>query len=462
MNKPILTTTIAALATAPHPSAVAIVRVSGPDARNFSEELFTSKTALFDAPRTVVFGSLLNPENGTLIDKALGIAMPGPHSFTGEDVVEFHLHGNPLIATKLLRSLYALGAVPAEPGEFTKRAFLNGKLDLLQAEAVGDMISASSEAALNLAREQIEGRLSQAIDTIAEPLRDAVAEIEAALDFPDEDISPDTGASLQWKIKSAQQIITKLIGSYNYGHIVKEGFRVLLCGQPNVGKSSILNELLGKKRAIVSAVSGTTRDLIEEEATFSGYRFVFCDSAGIRSTDDVVEKIGVELAVEKISWADLVLFVVDATDKSESWREVLTFLQPRAKQIWMVINKIDLEPDAVGKIYCDTQICHRNLYISVQTKNGTEYLVEALVEEVARHAGIDSASETLTNERQLNALKRADESIEKALTLFKTSTPLEVISLELRAALQAIEEIVGKTYQEDILGRIFSKFCIGK
>jgi tRNA modification GTPase len=461
MNKPVLSTTIAALATAPHPSAVAIVRVSGQDSRKFCTELFKAKTHPFDSPRTATFGSLVE-QSGALIDKALAIAMPAPHSYTGEDIVEFHLHGNPLIATKLLRALYALGAVPAEPGEYTKRAFLNGKIDLLQAEAVGDMISASSEAALNLAREQIEGRLSQAIDKIAEPLRDAVAEIEASLDFPEEDISPDTGQALQWKIKSAQEIMNKLISSYNYGHLVKEGFRVLLCGQPNVGKSSILNELLGKKRAIVSPVSGTTRDLIEESASFSGYQFVFCDSAGIRTTDDVVEKIGVELAVEKIGWADLVLFVVDANDTSTSWQEVLKFLQPRAKQIWMIVNKIDLNPSALGQIFCDSNVCHRNMYISAQNKEGISYLIEALVEEVTRHTGLDSASETLTNERQLNALKLASSSIDKALRLFKETAPLEVISLEIRTSLQAIEEIIGKTYQEDILGRIFSKFCIGK
>jgi tRNA modification GTPase len=242
------------------------------------------------------------------------------------------------------------------------------------------------------------------------------------------------------------------MATYSFGSLVKDGVRVLLCGRPNSGKSSLLNLLLGKRRAIVSDISGTTRDLIEDEATLAGHKFVFCDSAGIRETSDHVERIGVELAKERIPWADLVLLVVDATDDSESWRQTLNLLTQQSKKIWMIINKIDLNPQAFSQFAIHLSLCQQNFFISAKTGDGIGALIETLVEDVV-----------ITNERHRDCLERAERSLAACIEgLQARGIPLSIIVADLKDALTALDEIVGKTYTEDILGRIFSKFCIGK
>lgn len=454
--------TIGALATAAQPAGVAIVRVSGPRASSSIHAIFRGKHDPVDDPRRLTFGTLVDYESGLPIDKCLAVFMPGPNSYTGEDIAEFQFHGSPLISEKVLRSIYSFGVVPAEPGEFTKRAYLNGKIDLIQAEAIGDLITATSDRALKFASEQLQGKLSQVIYSIGEPLRDSLAEIEANLDFPEEDISPDTKAKIVNKIQDNLKKLVQLIATYDYGSVVKEGFRVLICGKPNAGKSSLLNLILGKQRAIVTDVSGTTRDLIEEQVTLDGYSFIFCDSAGIRETEDEVEKIGIELAYSKISWADLVLVIADATDEDLTWQELTKELQGKASQIWMVINKIDLNSKAVGSYFCDSSVCKQNLYLSAKTKNGFSTLIKALIEEVKSRSLTlsDEASGIVTNERHRYCLLSAKSALEAAI--LHINMPLEVISVDLRNALNNLGELIGTTSTEDILGRIFSKFCIGK
>jgi tRNA modification GTPase len=238
---------------------------------------------------------------------------------------------------------------------------------------------------------------------------------------------------------------------------------VLLCGKPNAGKSSLLNVLLGTERAIVSPISGTTRDLIEESATYEGYRFVFCDSAGLSQSEDPVEKIGVELAKERLAWADLVLFVVDAGDTDNSWRTVLESVKPKSKKIWMVTNKIDLNSNAFATHFCESSLCAQNFYLSVKNKSGFDALISALVDEV-RGGSTDTgqANQVVTNERHRICLAHCADALERALAAIQQKMPIELVSSELRLALHSLEELVGKTYTEDILGRIFSKFCIGK
>jgi tRNA modification GTPase len=456
--------TIAALATAPAPAGVAVIRVSGPRARTALRALFTGKKDPLRLPRTLVFGDILDFKTGSTIDKGLAVFMPAPWSFTGEDVAEFQFHGSPVLVQRVLRSLYAYGIMPAAAGEFTKRAFLNGKVDLAQAEAIADVINAKGEEELRFAGEQLKGRLSSALAAIGEPLRDVLAELEASIDFPDEDIEPDKIDQIAAQAEVARAKVAQLLSTYSFGALVKGGLRVLLCGRPNAGKSSLLNLLLGKKRAIVSEISGTTRDLIEEEASLAGYKFTFCDSAGIRKTEDVIEKIGVELAIERIGWADLILLAVDATDTSDAWRETLELLRPSNKRVWMIVNKIDLNPQALSQFYGDSSVCQQNFYISAKTGAGIGQLIEALVEDFAKQLPDSSdVGEVITNERHRDCLRRAEESLSHFVESARAgSAPPSILSADIREALSALDEIVGKTYTEDILGRIFSKFCIGK
>lgn len=457
-------TTIAALATAPAPAGVAVVRVSGPRARLALKSIFNGKRDPARHPRTLVYGEILDFKTAAPIDKGLAVFMPAPWSFTGEDVVEFQFHGSPVLVQRVLRSLYAYGAVPAAAGDFTKRAFLNGKMDLAQAEAIADVVSAKSEEELRFAGEQLKGRLSQAVIAVGEPLRDALAELEATIDFPEEDIRPDALADIGARVSVARAKIEQLLSTYAFGSLVRDGVRVLLCGRPNSGKSSLLNLLLGKKKAIVSDVSGTTRDLIEDEASLAGHKFIFCDSAGLRDATDEIERIGVELAKERIPWADLILFLVDATDSEGGWREAMRILSGHQKRTWMVINKIDANPEAISQIYCDSIQCQQNFFISAKTGAGIGALIEALVEDIAeRQPERGEAGEVVTNERHRECLARAAEALARCVDGFHSGgMPLSILASDIKEGLTALDEIVGKTYTEDILGRIFSKFCIGK
>jgi len=457
-------TTIAALATAPAPAGVAVVRVSGPRARLALKSIFNGKRDPARRPRTLVYGEILDFKTSAPIDKGLAVFMPAPWSFTGEDVVEFQFHGSPVLVQRVLRSLYAYGTVPAVAGEFTKRAFLNGKMDLAQAEAIADVVSAKTEEELRFAGEQLKGRLSQAVALVGEPLRDSLAELEATIDFPDEDIRPDALEDIGARVSVARAKIEQLLSTYAFGSLVRDGVRVLLCGRPNSGKSSLLNLLLGKKKAIVSDISGTTRDLIEDEASLAGHKFVFCDSAGLRETTDEIEKIGVELAKERIPWADLVLFLVDATDSAGEWKEAMRLLADHDKRVWMVINKIDLNPNALSQFYCDSTQCQQNFYISAKTGAGIGPLIEALVEDVAKRIPErGETGEVVTNERHRECLMRASAALERCVDgVHSGGIPLSILASDIKEALNALDEIVGKTYTEDILGRIFSKFCIGK
>lgn len=455
--------TIAALATAPAPAGIAIIRVSGPKTRTALKALFRGSPDPTLDPRHLVFGEIFDHETGQVIDKALAVFMPSPHSYTGEDVAEFQFHGSPVLVQSILRSLFAFGVSPAEPGEFTKRAFLNGKIDLVQAESVCDLINATSDQALKIAGEHLKGKFSHAVNAIGEPLRNVLAEIEATIDFPDEDIQPQKIDQITQTLSNARSQIGAILKTYTYGHVVREGFRVLLCGRPNVGKSSLLNLLLDRDRAIVTEISGTTRDLIEEEAILGGYRFIFCDSAGLTETTDKVEQKGIELARSRIPWADLVLFVCDATDDSQTWQSTLKELHGKAKKIWMVTNKIDLNSQAFTTHFCDSAICAQNFYLSAKTRDGLEALTQALLDEVKSSSGDRAqASNVVTNERHRACLLNAEDALGRAIDAARRRMPLEIASAEVRIALHSLEEIVGKTVTEDILGRIFSRFCIGK
>ena len=453
--------TIAALATAPHPSGIAVIRLSGPEAKSILGKVFKPKSSGLLSERKLFFGEFVNPKDDSILDEILAVSMPGPKSYTGQDVVELHLHGNPLLAKQALRVLYESGARPAEAGEFTKRAFLNSKLDLTQAEAVSELISASSQDALKIAREHLDGKLSSAVDHIAEPLRDITAEIEAYIDFPEEDIAPDSLQLILKKLKAVEDKIKDLMATFEFGRILREGYRVLLCGCPNVGKSSLLNNLLGTERAIVTEVSGTTRDVIEEQCLINNHHFVFCDSAGITDTTNKVEKIGIELTKSRMAWADLILLVADVTRPETDWSKVLSEINIDNPKVWLIVNKCDLASES--KPNWNAEDIVNTFFVSSLTNDGLDQLKNALALEVESQAQTDSGiSQVITSERHFNCLVNAEARVRAADRTLSKSEPLEITSAELRSALSSLEEIVGKTYNEDILGRIFAKFCIGK
>jgi tRNA modification GTPase len=457
-------TTIAALATAPYPSGVAIIRVSGPDARGAVQSLFKSNRCPVAHPREMIYGYFVDEDNQRIVDSGLCFFSVAPRSYTGEDVAEFQFHGSPLLVQRILRSLYAKGVLPAPPGEFTKRAFLNGRMDLLQAEAIGDLINASSEQGLRLAGEQLRGKLSAVIKSIGDPLRVLMAELEAHIDFPEEDIDPDSLLGIQTSAITIAHALSELLETFAFGHILKEGYRVLLCGRPNVGKSSLLNALLGYDRAIVSNYEGTTRDTLEEQIHLGGYTFLICDSAGVRDATHPVEKLGIELTLGRLEWADLVLLVIDATtDTQETIDEITNTISSRAKQIWLVTNKVDLNPQAIGPLYCQSPLCAQNFYLSAVTGAGIEDLIQALIDEISTLPEIVAEHGiALTSERHRSCLDRASSDLRSFIEGVQSSLSLDLLSEHLRRSLSALDELIGVTAADDILGLIFSKFCIGK
>ena len=468
--------TIAAPVTGTAATPVGIVRVSGSAVRAIAERLSPSGDKAVRNPRTAIFAPIYDHSpsgNGALLDHALLLFFPGPHSFTGEDVLEIQAHGSRFIIGRLLDGLRELGARPALPGEFSERAFLNGKIDLSQAEAISDLIAAQSEAQNRVAQEQLAGKLSQAVESFGTPLRELVAEIEAYIDFPDEDIEPLSYAQWSAVVATIAAQLRRALDTYARGKICREGALVVLAGAPNAGKSSLLNRLLGEDRAIVTAVPGTTRDSIEEGIDLAGLPVRLCDTAGIVEAEsagrliDAVEEIGIARSWERLRHAEVVLLVLD----SEVFRAdaalspILRKLHSEARLCVPVLNKMDLVPESerAGLLSrCEALFAGAApVAISARHGSGLEELRTRLAS-ILLPAGTFDSSVLVTTKRHYDALLRASLSLEQAQLALDERRPSELVAADIRAALGSLADIVGVTHTEDILGLIFSKFCIGK
>lgn len=443
--------TIAAISTPFGEGAIAVLRLSGPRAKAIAGAVFSGRHGVDAWPaREAQLGAVC--EDGDRLDEVLLTYFPAPASFTGEDVVEISCHGGILVARRILALLLRGGARAAEPGEFTQRAFLNGKLDLTQAEAVMDLISAQTDLALRAANEQLEGRLGECVRGLRASLLEMLAHIEAHIDFPDEDIDPDTGDALAARMSAVEAEMARLLSSAGRGRIVREGVRAVIYGAPNVGKSSLLNRLLGFERAIVSARPGTTRDVIEEVIDLRGIPLRLVDTAGVREAGDELERAGIERTRRAIERADLVLLVCDATQPRGDGHAAPL---PPGVPVLCVLNKCDLG-EAEHWVGMDAA------RISCATGAGIEELA-ARIEHCILGAGAAKQDWTVAiNARHQACLERAAKDLAAARRAMAEGSHAEFIAEELRAALDAVGEIVGHADVEELLGVVFGRFCIGK
>ncbi len=446
--------TIAALATPYGTGAIAVLRISGPDTLRVLHRLAPGLPP-DPEPRKAVFTRLHDADG--LVDEGLVTFFPGPHSYTGEDMAEIGMHGSVYIRQRMLLAAMVAGAGIADPGEFTKRAFLNKKLDLSQAEAVADLISSGSRAAHKLALQQLRGGYSQQIDELRDQLVSLSALVELELDFGEEDVEFADRRELTGLLDAIVGICDHLIGSFRYGNAVKEGIPVAIIGAPNSGKSTLLNQLLMEDRAIVSDIPGTTRDTIEETIHLEGFLFRFIDTAGIRQTEDEVEKLGIERSYAKAAGAMIVVLLGDASTLSGgAFRTQAKMLRKRIGEgpvIIPVLNKIDLLGD-------DVEI-EGVMHISAKKGTGMETLKASFLHHV-REMQSDEVDVVVTNARHVEALRNAREALLSAMRGVEQQISGELLATDLRAAQYHLGSITGKITVEDLLGSIFSKFCIGK
>jgi tRNA modification GTPase len=452
--------TIAAIATPLGEGGLAIIRISGPKALAVADACFAPagkggpkpSTA---ATHTIHFGHVVN--KGQNIDEVLLAVMRPPHTFTREDVVEITCHGGILPAKLVLDAVLANGARLAEPGEFTRRAFLNGRIDLAQAEAVADLIHSRTELALRAANEQLAGKLSHRINRLRDEMLETLAHIEAHIDFPEEDIAPDTKDQLIARLDHGVAFMDELLRTANEGQILRRGIRAAIIGRPNAGKSSLLNQLLGHSRAIVSPIPGTTRDTIEETANVRGLPVIFIDTAGLREAHDEIELEGVRRSRQSLQQAELVLHVLDASEPlTEADRRYLD--EVSGKKRILVCNKSDLP----AQLRLPTGLSAPAAQVSCLTGQGIENLKDAIKDLIWSGEIKAEMLQVMINSRHQDALNRARAATLRTLEALRGDQTLELVALDLRIAVNAVGEVVGKTTTEDLLDMIFSQFCIGK
>ncbi len=454
--------TIAAIATPPGEGGISVIRISGRDAFSVADKVFVGKSSLSASPsHTAHFGKIVDAQ-GKYVDEVVAVTFKKPNSYTCEDVVEVSCHGGYIVTQKVLGMLLTAGARAAEPGEFTKRAFLNGRLDLSQAEAVGDLIHSKSEAAYRSSLRQLSGELSKEIKVVKDELLNLASLLELDLDFSEEDVAFANRKSLEERLIEALGVTDRLLSSYSVGRVYKEGVKVTIAGKPNAGKSSLLNALLHEDRAIVSAVPGTTRDTISESMEIDGIVFRLTDTAGLRETTDVIEQEGVNRAQKEAERGDILLLVLDLSAQNYNGSDPL---YAKLEQICgklgisviKVWNKLDIYRSGAPSGYEGGSA----FYVSALSGEGIESLRTGLLKAVLA-SNVGEASVVVTSARHRDALSRARKSLEYALDTLRSGKSGEFVALDLRAGLNALGEITGEITSEDILNNIFSKFCIGK
>ena len=465
--------TIVAVATPPGIGGVGIVRISGGEALPILSRVFRRPARAAGQEmksHLLTYGHIVDPVTSDVIDEVLAVYMRAPATYTREDVVEIHAHGSPLVLRRVMDLVLAAGARAARAGEMTERAFLNGRLDLAQAEAVMALINAETDAGRRLAMRQMQGALSRRLDAIHATIMAAVARIEASIDFPEDEVPEPDANELYVLTQEAASGIDALLATAMHGRAVAEGIRIVIVGRPNVGKSSLLNAFLRMNRAIVTPVAGTTRDTIEERAVVQDIPVHITDTAGLTPTDDPVERAGVERSRAAAKSADLLLFVLDGSEPlSESdhaaAREIQALIEAsgglRSVPVVIVLNKSDLPAVLLQAEAVDVLACERVVHASAITEDGLQAVEEAIVE-LSLGGSTQSGSALIASARHEDALRRARASLAAAADGLRTQVPFDLVSIDLREAISAIGEITGETASADLLERIFSTFCIGK
>ena len=459
------TDTIAAVATGSARCAIGIVRVSGPAAITAVSALFAPAGggSLQDAPdRTLVYG-VLRDAAGEVIDRPLATVSRAPHSYTGEDAAELHCHGSPVVLALALAALYARGVRPAGPGEFTRRAFLNGKLDLLQAEAVADLIDGSTPAAVRQAAGQLGGALSRRLAGIYDGLVDLMAHFHAVLDYPDEDIDPFEAKEISAALGTAEKELDTLLATCHRGRLLNEGVPCAIVGRPNAGKSTLFNALVGYDRAIVTDIPGTTRDTVEERADCGGVLLRLIDTAGLREAGDAVEKLGVERSRAAAERSELIFVVVDGSeDPDEEDAQALCLAASSGKPWIYIASKCDLKGRMPGTVWKGPGSAPAaSVLLSARTGEGLDKL-EAAVATLFPQPPASEAGELLTNARQEEAANRAREAVGRAKAALAAGVTPDAVLTDVEEALAALGELTGKSVRADITDRIFERFCVGK
>ncbi|HEL1182691.1 TPA: tRNA uridine-5-carboxymethylaminomethyl(34) synthesis GTPase MnmE [Streptococcus equi subsp. zooepidemicus] len=450
--------TIAAISTPLGEGAIGIVRLSGTKALDIAKSIFKGKDLTTVASHTLNYGHIIRPSTGEVIDEVMVSVMLAPKTFTREDVIEINTHGGIAVTNDILQLLIKQGARMAEPGEFTKRAFLNGRIDLTQAEAVMDLIRAKTDKAMSIAIKQLDGSLSQLITNTRQEILNTLAQVEVNIDYPEyDDVEEMTTALLRDKTREFQTLLEQLLRTAKRGKILREGLSTAIIGRPNVGKSSLLNTLLREDKAIVTDIAGTTRDVIEEYVNIKGIPLKLVDTAGIRETDDLVEQIGVERSKKALQEADLVLLVLNASEKLTEQDKALLALSQNSNRI-ILLNKTDLE-----QVIEKDQLPEEAIPISVLQNQNIDQIEDRINQLFFDHTGLIEQDATyLSNARHISLIEQAVQSLEAVNEGLALGMPVDLLQIDLTRAWEILGEITGDAAPDELITQLFSQFCLGK